>query len=78
MPEQERGAEPRAAVRAADPEELAREVALAVAHRAAKALTPAQSRAAELSSEELGQAHPEAEGHAEVVPAAWVRAAPAA
>ena len=46
--------------------------------QAAKALTLARNRAAESSSEELGQAPPGVEDHAEEAPAAWAQAAPAA
>jgi hypothetical protein len=56
----------------------ARGATQAMEHLAAKALTLAQNRAAESSNEDLGQAQPGVEDHAEEVPAAWARAALAA
>jgi len=54
------------------------EAARAAASPVAKALTLARNRAAESSNEDLGQAQPGVEDHAEEVPAAWARAALAA
>ena len=57
---------------------LAQGAAQAAEHPPAKALTLAQNRAAESSSEELGRALPGAEGRAEAVLAAWAQEALAA
>jgi hypothetical protein len=59
------------------PAAKAQGLAQAVEYQGDKALTLAQSRATEISSEEREGAHPGAQDQAEAVPAAQARVAPA-